>query len=121
MTTSNTSFDLNSYQTAILGTGPLPQQMITSSPTTYLMRIWSEGNQSNFGFQTKMADDVGEIRISSDFGATVQVLDLSGTGYAAPAAPFQPVPEPGSLALVAAVPLALAAWSIVPRRRPRAS
>jgi len=119
VTTSNTSFSTNSYQTAILGTGTLPQQVITSTPATYFMRIWSEGNTSNFGFQTKMADNVGEITINSDFGATVQVLDLSGTGYAAPAAQFQPVPEPVGVALVAMAAVGAAPGAVWFRRRRR--
>jgi len=120
VTTSNTSFNTTSYQTAILGTGTLVPQLITSTPVTYFMRIWSEGNQSNFGFQTKMADNVGEIKVNSDFGATVQVLDLSGTGYAAPAGQFQPVPEPAGFlfsAAAAVLSAPCAAWVMRRRRR----
>ena len=89
----------NSYTTATLSGSSFAQQTITTTPTTFFFRVWAEGQNSNWGFQTKMAAtlaEFGNINMQVDIPVSGGILLPDDTTKQMP---VTLVPEPSSLGL----------------------
>ena len=99
VTTSNDIWGTttNSYTTATLTGASFAQQTITTIPTTFFFRVWAEGQNSNWGFQTKMAEtlaEFGNINMQVDIPVSGGIQLPNGSTQNVTTTNISAIPEP---------------------------
>ncbi len=120
VSTPNSAMTSSGYSSVLLSGSGFAPQVITTTPSTFFFRVWAEGAGQNNGYQTKMAATLGEYRnVTMDPAPSIDAFidyDNDGNGIIDTGETrdtIAEVPEPSTVALVAAG--GLACW--LSRRR----
>ena len=122
-TIANSSITTSGYTSVLLTGSTFTPQPISITPSIFFFRIWAEGDGNSNGFQTKMANSLGEFQAVTMAPAPAIdgsiAFDTDGDGFIdngeqSAYDPISEVPEPSTMALAA---IGLAAAACVAARR----
>jgi len=123
MNTALLSSDRAAFSTLLMGPGAFsPSQSITSSPSTYFIRIWANGSNSNRGIELELVSNA-DITYNPS-GSSMTMINWNGSSYV-PTSTFTPVgyagpsiaPEPSQMATSIVLLFGIAGYAFLKRRR----
>jgi len=120
ISTPNSAMTSSGYSSVLLSGAGFTPQTISTTPSTFFFRVWAEGAGQNNGYQTKMAASLGEmqavtmepapaidgfIEYDSNNDGLIDAGEESSTRDL-----ISEVPEPSSMALLAAGAAGVTVW-----------
>lgn len=94
----NSSAVSSSFTTLLIGPDAFKAPLtLTSTPTTYFIRLWSEGNTANTGFGAKMTSNA---TITYSSGQSITMQNYNGSSYVTAVPSTTLIPEPSTYLLL---------------------